>query len=115
MTDLIKILQEADTLSLALEQSRQGFENAKSALEKSKLQLEESQSDLNALLARSEELGIPRSKLKKLIEERTQALLASGLWLESDAAPKAPKAPRKKTEKPVAEFEAEPAELETSL
>lgn len=106
MTDLIKILQEADSLSLAVEQSRQNFEMAKAALEKAKLQLEDAQTQLNTLLSRSEELGLPKSRLKKLIEERTQALLASGLWNENEAVtPKAPRAPRKKAEKPVADFE----------
>ena len=115
MNDLIKILQESDILSLAVEQSRQNFEAAKNTLEKAKVQLEEAQDNLGALLAKSEEVGISRSKLKKLIDERTQALLSSGLWLEGEGViSKTPKAPRKKMEKSVPEFTPETEMAEAS-
>ena len=89
-------LADADRVALQLERAKRGLESAKAALESAK-------HDYDELLLRSEELGIPRAKLRKLTDDRIQSLTDSGM-LELGAAPaagvskgamKAPAKPRK--------------------
>jgi hypothetical protein len=101
MSDLIKFIQEADVAALQMEQAKGTVETAKQALETAKDNLDQARRFFDELLVRADELGIPRPKVRKLIEERTLALVASGLV---DAEPRlqavkpartGPKAPRK--------------------
>lgn len=117
MTNLMDIIQLADLAALEVEKSKQSFENARMQLEKSRASLEESQNHFNQILTQSEELGIPKSRIKKIIEERVALLLSSGLISsQADEVPvprigKAPKISRKKS--PPAEIELNPVPPET--
>lgn len=97
MSDLMKFIQEADIAALEMETARTAVENSKLALEKAKENFEGARKFFDEVLLKADELGIPRPKVRKLIEERTLGLVSSGL-IEADAKPavaKAPKAPRK--------------------
>ena len=65
-------LAEADDKAVQLERAKRGLEAAKAALENAKL-------DYDALLAKAEDLGIPRAKLRKITEDRIQSLSDSGM------------------------------------
>lgn len=105
MSDLMKLIQEADVAAVEFEKARAQVEGAKLALENAKEQHDQARNTLDEIVSRADEYGVPRAKIKKLIEERTQALMASGLIPTTEsrasAAPKPPKAPKKA--KPVVE------------
>lgn len=97
MFTLIKLLQEADGVAIENERARFQIEVAKQALDDAKTSYEKAKADLDAIISKSDELGIPRPKVKKLIEERTQALMLSGLVNPDDTKslmPKVPKTPK---------------------
>lgn len=68
----LTLLSQADAATLKLEL-------AKLALETAKAQLEEAKQGFEALLTQADERGVPRAKLKKLAEDRVQALFDSGI------------------------------------
>ena len=65
-------LKMADEAALQVEQAKMALEKAKSELDHSKNYYEE-------IFSQCEENGIPKAKLKKLLEERLQTLIESGL------------------------------------
>lgn len=79
MSDLMKLIQEADIASIDFEKARAHVEAAKLALETAKEQQDQARNALDEIVNRADEYGVPRAKVKKLIEERTQSLMASGL------------------------------------
>lgn len=85
-------LSQADHVTLQLELARASLETAKAQFEAAKSAHEE-------LLAQADSRGIPRAKLKKLTEDRVQALLEAGLVERLgpplEAAPRKERAPRK--------------------
>lgn len=100
MSDLMKIIQDADQAAVELEMARMRVETAKQYLETAKGAQEQARIILDEVFARAEELGTPKAKIKKLVEERAQSLVASGLiptgGLETRSiAPKAPRPPRR--------------------
>lgn len=100
MSDLMKLIHDADQAAVELETARIQVETAKQFLETAKAAQEQARGLLDEVCARAEELGTPRSKIKKLVEERAQALVASGLipagGLETRTIiPKPPRAPRR--------------------
>ena len=68
----IAFLSQADSLTLKLELAKTALETAKSNLETAKQAFDE-------LLAQADGHGIPKAKLKKLMEDRVQALFESGI------------------------------------
>lgn len=84
MSDLIKLIQEADAAAIEFEKARTFVEIAKQNLESAKEAHEHARSFLDEIVSRADDLGVPRAKIKKLIEERTQALIASGLFPTSN-------------------------------
>ncbi len=92
--EILKLLQEGDVAGLDMEKSRVALDAAKAALEQAKEQFELMKSQFEQVVSRADEAGMPRAKFKKLLEDRTAALWASGLIQPSDERPKAPKAPR---------------------
>lgn len=99
MSDLMRLIQDADVAAVDLEKARGQVETAKQNLETAKELQEQARLFLDEILSRAENIGIPRAKIKKLVEERTQMLVASGLMpTASEArsvAPKAAKAAKK--------------------
>lgn len=79
MSDLMKLIQEADVASVEFEKARAQVEAAKLSLETAKEQQDQARTALDEIVNRADELGVPRAKVRKLIEERTQSLMASGL------------------------------------
>jgi DNA-directed RNA polymerase beta' subunit len=79
MSDLMKLIQEADVASVEFEKARAHVDAAKLSLETAKDQQEQARVALDEIVNRADEFGVPRAKVKKLIEERTQMLMASGL------------------------------------
>lgn len=79
MVDLIQLIQEADFALLDVERTRMGVESAKTALEMAKSDCDRAKSHFDSVIAKADSLGVPRAKLKKIIEERTAVLSASGL------------------------------------
>lgn len=94
MSDLMKLIQDADIAAVNLEAARVQMEISKLQLETAKESHEQARRSLDDVIARSEDMGVPRSKLRKLIEERAQVLVASGLIPTMEARPPIPKAPR---------------------
>ncbi|MGE3680651.1 MAG: hypothetical protein AB7G93_02920 [Bdellovibrionales bacterium] len=90
MMDL-NFLALADATTLEMEKAKRALEAAKAAFETAKQNYED-------MLAKSDEVGIPKGKLKKLTEDRIQMLFESGLvgsgFNEQRSPPKAT-APRK--------------------
>lgn len=78
-TELVQLIQEADFALVQLEQARSAVEAAKLGFELAKEELEQRRDLFEQVIARADEVGVPRGKLKKLAEERSAALLASGL------------------------------------
>ena len=68
----LSFLSQADAVTLKLELARAAFESAKTSLDLAK-------QAYDAFLTQADEQGIPRAKLKKLAEDRVQALLESGI------------------------------------
>jgi multidrug resistance efflux pump len=68
----LNFLSQADNVALK-------YELAKAALETAKNNLEAAKQAYDDLLAQADTHGIPKAKLKKLTEDRVQALLESGL------------------------------------
>ena len=79
MSDLMKLIQDADVAAVDLEKARSQVETAKQNLETAKELQEQARLFLDEILSGAENIGIPRAKIKKLVEERTQMLVASGL------------------------------------
>ncbi len=75
----LKFLHQIDLATLNLEQARRDLELAKSVFETAKQEHE-------SVLAKSEEFGVNRSKVRKLAEDRVQALFESGLLATSAIA-----------------------------
>lgn len=94
----LTFLAQADQVTLKLELAKSALEAAKTAFDQAKLAYDE-------LLAQAEAHGIPKAKLKKLTEDRVQALFESGLLstARAEAKPSEPRRPRKP--KPDAEAE----------
>ena len=119
----LDFLSQADNATLKLELAKIALETAKANLEAAKQAYED-------VLAQADHHGIPRAKLKKLAEDRVQALIDSGLvsvTARSDGAkadarkerPKKTKAEAKETGDEeslhLASTDAPPAELGTPV
>lgn len=126
MSDLLKWIQQADLVAFDMEKSKAAVETAKQSLETAKETFEQARKSFDEILTKADELGVSRGKARKLIEERTLALIASGL-IEGETRPqvaKAPKSPRKAAKTPseveapemeIAEMEASEADIEGSV
>jgi hypothetical protein len=68
----LDFLAQADSVALR-------FEKAKRLLESAKVEMESAKQAYDEVLAKAEELGIPKVKLKKLTEERVMALFETGM------------------------------------
>lgn len=101
MLDLMQLIQEADLALLDVERARTEMEAAKVALEMAKSEHERVKIHFDSVIVKADELGVPRAKLKKLVEERTAALSASGLLSTpaNKSAVKESKSPNKKSSK----------------
>ena len=86
----LSFLSEAEGVMLEMEKARRNFETAKLNLDNAKRSCDE-------LLSKADELGVPKAKLKKLIEDRIAMLFDSGLldFLEAPREQNAVKKPRK--------------------
>lgn len=96
-------LAQADQATLQLELARRALEKARADLETAKQAYDE-------MLKAADEQGVNRAKLKKLSDERVQALIESGM-LEDELGPKKektdkPKRPSKKQKATLSEAEA---------
>ncbi len=78
-SDLVQLIQDADFAVMDIETTRMAFEASKTAVEFAKEDYERAKKTFDQVIAQADELGIPRAKLRKLVEERSAALLASGL------------------------------------
>ena len=67
-----QFFHQADQAAFNLEKAKRSLELAKAALEAAKLAFDD-------VMARAEELGVPKAKLRKIVEERVQVLFDSGL------------------------------------
>ena len=107
MTDLVQLIQDADFANIEMERARSQVEAAKAALEAAKDVFESSKFAFDQVIARADELNIPRAKLRKLVEERAAVLMASGLISQpvNASTPRPPKSP-KVTKKKVSKVEA---------
>ena len=94
MSDLMKLLQAADVAAIDFEKARNQVEIAKQTLDSAKTSFDEARLALDEVIARADDLGIPRVKVRKLVEERTQLIVASGLIGNSEPRTAQPKAPR---------------------
>ena len=99
MSDILRLIHETDLASIEMERAKDAVEAAKAALEVAKEKYEGARSQYEQTVAQADEIGIPRAKLKKLIEERTNSLMSSGLLGtagdEKSKAPRSAKAPKK--------------------
>ncbi len=75
----LKFLADADAVALRFEQAKRAVDHAKAAMEEAK-------AAYDGMLSRADEIGISRSKIKKLTDERIASLIESGIL---DLAPTA--------------------------
>ena len=95
MSDLVQLIQEADVSMLNLENARAAVEAAKAQFESAKEDFELARASFDETIAKADEINIPRAKLKKLVEERSAALMASGLYSShAGTTTKSAKAPK---------------------
>lgn len=118
MNDSLNTIHDVDVAYLATEKARLAIEAAKVSLELAKQDAEAARLRLEESLARAEELGFPRAKLRKVAEERANALLTSGLLKDEGVsvekpALKAAKAPRRAKAVEVIESEDTPTKAES--
>lgn len=113
MLDLFQLIQEADFALLDVERTRMGVDAAKYALETAKSDHDKAKTHFDAVITKADELGIPRAKLKKLVEERTAVIAASGFLSvpanksgHQNATTPTKKAPRPKKNKEIEAAEA---------
>lgn len=122
-TELVQLIQEADLALVQLEQARGAVEAAKLGFDLAKEELEQRRLAFDQVITRADEVGVPRGRLKKLAEERSAALLASGLLSTpiaagSRAAPvgalkaRSPRKP-KEQKSPEDRFTSDPVALES--
>lgn len=93
MSELLKLIQEADVVAFEMETAKAAVEAAKQNLETCKENLEQAKKSFDEVLVKADEVGIPRAKIKKLVEERTSVLVASGL-IAAETRPSEPKSPK---------------------
>lgn len=86
----LTFLAQADQATLKLELAKSALEAAKTAFDQAKQAYDD-------LLNQADTHGIPRPKLKKLTEDRVQALFENGLIsaARAEAKPAEPRRPRK--------------------
>jgi multidrug resistance efflux pump len=92
MSNLLTLLAEADETSIQLERARRELESAK-------LNLESAKQAYDQVISKADEAGVPRSKLKKLTEERLAALIETGLMSFPSTTPAAVRAVETKSER----------------
>lgn len=129
MSQLVELLQETDLAMIEMENAKSALEAAKLKLEWAREEFEQRRSALDQVIAKSDEIGVPRAKLRKLAEERAAALLASGLFsapanASATRPPKPPKLSKPSKKKssedaevdftPEAELHSDPSESEVS-
>ncbi len=88
-------LAKADAATIQLEKAKRALETAKADLDTAKKAYEE-------ILTQADEMGFPKNKLKKLTEDRVQALFENGLLDFKEAAPREPNAKRPRKAKAAA-------------
>lgn len=101
----LDFLAKADRVTLNLELAKKAIETAKAEFENAKRAYDE-------LFSQAEAHGIPKAKLKKLTEERVQALLESGV-IQKERLGNEPK--REKPAKKKAKAEASEENVETAI
>lgn len=79
MSAIMSLVSEADAMALALEQCKGKIELAKLNLEAAKQEMERIKEAYEEILGRAEELGVAKSKIKKIVEERVQEMNSLGL------------------------------------
>jgi multidrug resistance efflux pump len=112
MTELMKLIQDADLASVDVERAREAVESAKASLEAAKENFEQAKTQFDQTLMRADEMGVPRAKLKKLAEERTTVLVSSGLisTASQEARHPIPKSVKPAKKKTKSEAEVPPSE-----
>lgn len=86
----LSFLSEAEAVMLEMEKAKRGLEAAKANFENAKRNYDD-------LLTKADEVGVPKAKLKKLLEDRIAMLFESGImdFLEAQGESSAVKKPRK--------------------
>lgn len=79
MSDFLQLVQDADWALLKVEQAKTAVELARINWEAAKSDLDAAKTEFDSVIARAEEVGVQRSKLRKIVEERVAVLSASGL------------------------------------
>jgi hypothetical protein len=102
----LSFLSQAEAVMLEMEKAKRNLETAKTNFENAKKNYDE-------FLAKADDFGVPKAKLKKLIEDRIAMLFESGIidFLETQDKPKMTKTVRKPkpTKDPAAD---EPSDVE---
>lgn len=103
MSDVLKVLQAGDLAGLEMEKARAAVEHARQVLDDARAKFEFAKQAFDDVAESAEEAGLAKAKFKKLIEERTAILWASGLVSSTEGgAPVRPakvaRAPKKKSE-----------------
>lgn len=86
----LSFLSQAEAVMLEMEKAKRGLEAAKASFEDAKRNYDE-------FLVRADEFGVPKAKLKKILEDRIAILFESGImdFLENPNEAAAAKKPRK--------------------
>lgn len=79
MPNIMHLIQQADSAAVEMERARIALEVAKQGLESAKEGFEQKRSAFELLMSQADEHGFPRAKIRKIIEDRTATLVASGL------------------------------------
>jgi len=86
----LSFLSQAESVMLEMEKAKRNLETAKTNFDNAKR-------DYDELLSKADEVGVPKAKLKKLLEDRIAMLFDSGIldFLDGQSEAVAAKKPRK--------------------
>ena len=117
MSNLIELIQEADVAMLEWENCKSQMDEAKAQLEIAKERLETAKQKFETVISQADSLGVPRNKLRKIIEERAMALVSSGLLstpANAGSKPATASKPKATKSKKTSKTEVSEAEISTS-
>src|SRR3546814_9672369 len=76
---MMALVAEADAAALAVEEAKSELEIARQAADAAKQVLDSTKGAYDDVLSQADDAGVPKAKLRKLVDERLRALIDVGL------------------------------------
>src|SRR3546814_10245587 len=77
--NMMALVAEADAAALAVEAAKSELEIARQAADAAKQVLDSTKGAYDDVLSKADDAGVPKAKLRKLVDERLRALIDAGL------------------------------------